>query len=143
MREGIDNALINRALERNDEVRKVAHRLPAPLDELRLMPAVGLENVDLAVIPGEAQRVPFLRLPAVAALPGVLRDIGRQVVVEPVGNLAELLHRGDAGLLGEFAQRGRPWILALVDAALRHLPDMREIDMLRALRAPPDEHEPL
>ena len=39
MCEGIHHALVHRTLERNDEIRKVAHRLPAPLDEFRLMAA--------------------------------------------------------------------------------------------------------
>ena len=67
----------------------------------------------------------------------------RQVVVEPVGNFAELLDRRDVGFFVQFAQCGRPRVLALVDAALRHLPDMREIDVLRPLGAPADEHEAL
>src|ERR1043165_6491946 len=71
MRERIHHALVHRALERNHEVGKVAHRLPTPLDEFGLVPACRLEDVDLAVVPGEAQRIPFLRLAAVAALPGV------------------------------------------------------------------------
>src|SRR5436309_1686504 len=141
MREGIHHALIHRTLECDDKVRKVAHRLPAPLDEFRLVAAARIENVDFAVVAGKAQRVPLLRLPAEAALPGVLRDIGRQVVRQPFGDLAELLDRADVGLLAEFTQCRRPWVLALVDAALRHLPHMREVDVLRPLGTPPDEDE--
>src|SRR3954452_4349743 len=143
MRERIHHAFIDGSLERNDEVRKVRHRLPAPLDKFRLMSAGRLEDVDLAVVAGEAQRVPFLRLSAVLTLPGLLRDLLRQIVVEPIGNLSELLHRGDVRLLGEFAQRRRPRVLTLIDAALRHLPHVAEVDVLRSIGAPPDEHEAL
>src|SRR3954467_11022244 len=143
MRERIHHAFIDRSLERNDEVRKVRHRLPAPLDEFGLMPAGRLENIDLAVVAGETQRVPLLRLAAILAFPSLLRDLLGQIVVEPLGDFGELLHRGDVGLLGELAQRRGPRVLAFVDAALRHLPHMAEVDVLRSLGAPADEHEAL
>ncbi len=141
MRECRDHALVHGALERDDEVGKVAHRLPAPLDEFGLVAAGRRRDVDLALVAGEAQRVPFLRLAAIFALPGVLGDILRQVVVEPAGNFVELADRRDVGLFLQFAQRGGPRVLALVDAALRHLPHMREVDVLGPLGAPADEHE--
>ena len=43
----------------------------------------------------------------------------------------------------ELAQRGRPRVFAVVDTALRHLPHMREIDMLRPFGAPTDKDEPV
>ena len=70
----IDHALVHRALERDHQIGKVAHRLPAPLDEFRLMAAGRRPDVDFVLVAGEAQRVPFLRLPAILALPGLLRD---------------------------------------------------------------------
>src|SRR5436190_1614177 len=83
--------LVDLALERDDERWKVAHRLPAPGVEFRLVAAGWMDDVDLAFVAGEAQRVPFLRLPAILALPGLADDLARDVVGEPVLDLAELL----------------------------------------------------
>ena len=66
IREFPDHALIDRPLERDDQVGQVLHRLPAPLDEFRLVCRRGAGDVDLALVAGEAQRVPFLRLAAIA-----------------------------------------------------------------------------
>src|SRR5436309_8475084 len=120
----LHHALIDRALERNDQIGKIFHWLPAPAVELRLVTAAGTFDVDLGVAAGEPQRVPFLPLAAIAALPGAPGDDAGDVVDQPVRHLAELLDRPDAGLLIEFALRRRPGVFAGVDAALRHLPDM-------------------
>ena len=98
-----------------------------------------MRDVDLALVAGEAQREPFLRLAAIFALPGLADDLARDVVGQPIVDLAELLDRADVGLLVELAQRRRLWILALVDAALRHLPGMRLVDVLGPVDAPADE----
>ena len=90
-----------------------------------LWPPAGRVDVDLALVAGEAQRVPLLRLPAILAAPGLADDLARDVVAQPLLDLAELLDRADVGLLVQFAQRRQPRVLALVDAALRHLPGMR------------------
>src|SRR5882672_6996275 len=66
LREFLDHALVDRALERNDQVGKILHRLPAPADELGLVTAAGALDVDLGVLAGEPHRVPFLPLAAVA-----------------------------------------------------------------------------
>src|SRR5262245_10470571 len=100
-------------------------------------------HVDLAVLAREAHRVPFLPLAAIASLPGAPRDCARDVVGQPAGNLAELLDRAHAGFLIELALGGFPGVLAGIDAALRHLPDMGLVDMLNASGAPADEDQPL
>ena len=61
-------------------------------------------------------------------------DLARNVVGEPFRDLAELLDRADVGFLVELAQRRRVGIFALVDAALRHLPDVRRVDVLGPAR---------
>src|SRR5436190_14275708 len=136
------HALIDRALERHDQFRQVLHRLPAPGDEFRLVAAAGLGDVDLGVLAGEARREPFLPLAAIASLPGAPGHGARNVVDQPVRDLAELLDRADAGLLIEFALGGRPGVLAGIDAALGHLPDMGIVDMLDTAGATADEHKP-
>src|ERR1700756_5357179 len=140
--EFLDHALIDRALERHDQPGEVLHRLPAPADELGLVPAAGACDIDLIVLAGEAHREPLLPLAAVASLPGAPGDRARNIVGEPLADLAELLDRADAGLFVELALGGLPKILAGVDAALRHLPDMGFVDMLDAAGASTDEDQP-
>src|ERR1700738_973409 len=65
----LHHALVDRALERNDQVGKILHRLPAPADELRLV-AAGARDIDFGILAGETNRVPFLPLAAIAALSG-------------------------------------------------------------------------
>src|SRR4029079_1176784 len=125
----LHHALIDRPLERYDQFREIAHRLPAPVDEFGLVAAAGARDIDLAILAGEAYRVPFLPLPAIAALPGAPRNGARNIVDQPIGDFAELLDRSHAGFLVQLALRGGPGILAGIDAALRHLPDMGFIDM--------------
>src|SRR5262249_52750440 len=129
---------IDRALERDDQRRQALQALPAPGAELRLVAARAID-VDLAVVAGEAHREPFLRLSAIPALPGLTHDITRNIVVEPVRDLGKLLDRADIGLLVELAQRSRPRVLALIDAALRQLPGMGVVDVLGPAQALADE----
>src|SRR6267142_192623 len=99
-----DDPLIDRPLERHDEIGKPFHRLPSPGDEFGVVgAAAGGRDVDLAVVSGEAQRVPFLGLAAIFAAPGPADDLARDVVGQLVGDFAEPLDRTDAGLLVEFA----------------------------------------
>src|SRR4051812_37613855 len=118
-------------LERHHQRREIVHFLPAPGDEFRLVAAAGIFYIDLTVIAGEAQSVPFLLLPAIFSVPGGADDVARDVVVQPLADLAEFLDRADIGLLIKFAQRGLVAVLAVIDAALRHLPDMAFINMFR------------
>src|ERR1700688_5035222 len=138
----LHHALIDRPLERNDQFGEVLHRLPAPVDEFRLVTAAGAADVDFGVLAGETYRVPFLPLAAIAALPGAPGDGAWNVVDQPVRDLAELLDRADAGFLIELALRRRPGILAGIDPALRHLPDVRFVDMFDPAGAATDEDEP-
>src|SRR6185312_15457779 len=139
----LDHPLIDRALERHDQFGKVLHRLPAPLDEFRLVAAAGARDVDFGVLAGEAHREPFLALAAIAALPGTPGDRARDVVDQPVADFGELLHRPHAGLHVELAAGGIPGVFAGIDAALRHLPDMGVVDMLDAAGTAADEDQPV
>ena len=66
------------------------------------------------------------RCPTAAAHADELR---RQIVWPPVRALSNDLRAVGADFLLQLAQRGAAWILALVDAALRHLPRFgRHID---------------
>ena len=65
------------------------------------------------------------------------------VVDQPVRDLAKLLDRADAGFLVQLALGRFPCILAGIDAALRHLPDMGFVDMLDAAGAASDEDQPV
>src|SRR3984893_13571649 len=97
--EFLHHALINRPFERNDQFGKVLHRLPAPVDELRLMAtAAPARDIDLVVPADEANRVPFLPLAAIAALPGAPGNGAWNVVDQPVRDLAELLDRANTGV---------------------------------------------
>src|SRR6185312_1944864 len=88
-------------------------------------------------------REPFLALAAIAAFPGASRHSARNVVDQPVTDFGELFDRADVGFFIELALGRMPNILAGIDAALRHLPDMRLIDMLDAAGAAPDEDQPV
>ena len=103
----------------------------------------GMFHVDLVVVSGKAHGEPFLRLAAVFALPRLAHDFTRNVVFQPVSDLAEPFHRADIGLFAQFPHRRRPRLFAFIDAALRHLPRMREVDMFRPVDAPADEHQAL
>jgi hypothetical protein len=103
--------------------------------------AGGIGDIDFTVVAGEAKRVPFLLLPAIFSAPGRADDVARNIIGEPFGDLAQFLHRADIGFLVELAKRGLIWVFVLIDAALRHLPDMRRVDMLGAARSPADEYE--
>src|SRR5262245_50432873 len=138
-REVLHHPLIDLAFERNDQRRQLFQLLPPPGGELGLVATSRMRDVDLAVVTGEAHREPFLRLAAIPALPGLTHDLARDVIVEPVRDLAELLDRADIGLLVELAQRSRPGVLARIDAALRHLPGMGGVDVLGPAHALADE----
>src|SRR5499426_2751246 len=141
LRKFLDHAFVGLALERHDQAGNIFHRLPAPFDELRLVAAGRVLDVDLAVLAGEAQGKPFLRLAAIFAVPGLADDLPRDVVGEPLVDRRQMLDRADVGLLAQFAQRAAVRVLARVDPALRHLPGMRHVDVLGAVDASADEDE--
>src|ERR1700724_2383498 len=97
----LHHALVNRSLERHDQIGKIFHRLPSPADELGLVAAAGAGDVDFGVLAGEANRVPFLALAAIAALPGAAGNGARNIVDQPFRDLAEFLDRAHAGFLIE------------------------------------------
>src|ERR1700744_3791871 len=66
----LHHALIDRPLERHDQIGKILHRLPAPFDELGLVAAAGARGVDFVIVAREANCEPFLPLAALASLPG-------------------------------------------------------------------------
>src|SRR5579883_2312819 len=122
------------APERHDQIRDAVEALPAPGIELgRLAVALGAW-IDLAVIPGEAQREPFLALAAEMAEPVRRAEIGWEVVREPVG-LGEIAGVCHASLLPQFACGGGAKVLARIHAALRHLPFEARQDDLRPIAA--------
>src|SRR5262245_47776693 len=98
-----------------------------------------MRDIDLAVVARKAHREPFLFLFAIPALSSLNHDLAGDVVAEPVRAFGELLDRADIGLLVELAQRSRPRVLARIDAALRHLPGMRRVDVLGPAHALADE----
>src|SRR6185312_8429335 len=98
-----------------------------------------MRDVDLALRAGEADGEPFLRLAAIAAVPGLADQVARNVVAEPFGNFAETFDRADICFFVQLAQRRRPRLFAVIDAALRHLPSVGEIHMLGPVDAAADE----
>src|ERR1700728_5358236 len=142
LRKFLHHALIDRAFERNDQVGKIPHRLPAPAHEFRLVAAARALDIHLGVLSDKANRIPFLPLAAIATLPGASGNGSWNVIDQPVRDLAELVDRAHAGFLVQFSPRGGPGILAGIDATLRHLPDMRFIDMFNATGAATDEDQP-
>src|SRR5262249_57976122 len=112
----------NLAEGRPPEIGATVETLPAPGIELRGLAVARRQRIDLLVTPCEAQREPFLSLAAEFRQAMRLRPvIGWKFIGEPVG-LAEILGAPDAGLFPELAHGGIAQVLALVDAALRHLP---------------------
>src|SRR5262249_11760102 len=99
-------------------------------------------DVDFALLAGEAQRVPFLLLAAIFALPRLFCDLAGQIVGEPLGDFAKLLHGADAGFLVQLTQCSGVWVFVLVDPALRHLPDMGGVDMFGSIGSPADKDKP-
>src|SRR4051812_13130317 len=65
----LDHPFVDRPLERDDQLGKVLHRLPAPVDEFSLVAAAGIRHVDFMVLAGESHREPLLALAAIASLP--------------------------------------------------------------------------
>lgn len=141
MAELADHALIDRALERHDQVGNVLQRLPPPRSELSLDGAIGMQDIDFALGTGEAQREPFLRLAAKPAFPGLTGDLARYVVFEPFRDLADAFHGANIGFFAKFPQRGGPRLFAVVDATLRKLPGMGQVDVFGSADAAADKSQ--
>src|SRR5437763_14932582 len=82
--------LVNRAAERNDQLRHAREPLPAPGVELRLLIVAPFGHPDLALFAGEAERKPLLALAAEFCEPMRRAVVWRKIVSEPVGGLAEI-----------------------------------------------------
>jgi hypothetical protein len=80
-----------------------------------------------------------LHLTAILAFPGLADDLARNVVDQPVVDRGQMLHRLDVGFFVKLAQGACVGVFAVVEAALRHLPDVGQIDMLGTIDAPADE----
>src|SRR5581483_7005243 len=102
----------------NDEARQLLGRNPLPCIEFGVMRV----EVDVRVATQKAHGKPFLALTAIAPAPEAAGDVGRHPVAEPARALGDDLRFVGADLFVELAHRGLPRGLALVDAALRHLP---------------------
>src|SRR5882757_5361791 len=134
-RKGCQHILIERLLERHDDVGKLAWIDPAPRPEL----LVRSGDIDILVLAEEAEQEPALGLAAIFALPHLTDQIVGQVIAELFGRPGDELDLvgGDPGLLAQFADRGGLGILAGIDPALRHLPGLE-----RGIEPLADEHEP-
>ncbi|MNT47330.1 hypothetical protein D3C72_1840350 [compost metagenome] len=89
------------------------------------MPGWRRIDLDFAFIALEAERKPALRLPAIFAPEADTNQFGRQIIVNPVARFRKQAHRFHARLFVEFANGGRQRPFAVIDAALRHLPQLR------------------
>src|SRR5882757_1010873 len=131
-REAPRHFLINAAAERHDEIGDAVQPFPAPGIEFGRLAVARRQRVDVALVPGETQREPFLPLAAELAEAVRRSVIARKLVSQPAG-FAEIVGLCHAGLFPEFAQRRGTQILAFVDAALRHLPLKAGKDDLRSI----------
>src|SRR5262249_3862322 len=134
---------VDAALERDDQLGQPFQSLPAPLRELRLVPAAARTyDVDLGVCAFEAQREPFLFLSAIASTPRLRDPLHGQVVREPARRLPDQAHRPYRGLLVELAERSPVGVLGVAESALRHLPPAALAFPLGILvRTAPDPHQ--
>src|SRR5580658_7253192 len=117
-RELRQDVAVELALERHDETRQLRRRDPLPGVELGMVRG----KVDVAVAPGEAHGEPFLHLAAITAAPEPSRDLLRHVIAQPPRGFRQEFRVVGTGLFLELAQGRLARRLALVDAALRHLP---------------------
>src|SRR5688572_5960537 len=113
-----DQLVVQLALEWHDQAGDFLEIGPAPGRELGLLG----RDVDVAVGAEEAECEPFLALAAEPALPDLRHQLGRQIVLQPILALADEARAVGADLLAHLAPGGLQRLLALVDAALRHLP---------------------
>src|SRR5215469_14546462 len=77
LRKFLHHAIVDRALERNDQLWEIFHRFPAPAHGLGLVAPWRMLDIDFAVRAGEAYGGPFFRLAAIASLPGAPRHRAR------------------------------------------------------------------
>src|SRR5690606_3196282 len=131
----LDHRLVNRSLERNDQVGKLGHLAPPPAVELGL--SASRLDVDLAVVAPKPHCEPALTLAAIFALERNAEQGLGQVVRQPLRDFSDYFGAGDPGFLAQLAIGRVDGRLAFVDTTLGHLPDVRGLvaDPLR--KAPP------
>src|SRR5687767_9418215 len=117
-----DYLFIYRPLERHDQRRNFIHPGPAPAVEFLRM--AGRFEIDLALIAGKAHSELLLRLATILAFPGLADEMLGEVVIIPARRFRDHMGGGDGGFLREFPQYGFARALALVEAALGHLPPL-------------------
>ena len=130
--EGGNHRFIGLALERHDQAGQRFQADPLAGGEFRLM----RRQVDVAILAGEAHGEPFLALAAILAVKRHAHQMLGQIIGHPVVHLGD-----DFGLVGadfflQLAQRRLSGCLALVDAALRHLPAFHASDRCACRQRP-------
>src|SRR3546814_10074759 len=97
-------------------------------------------SADLAVLTQKERQIPFLPLAAIPTLPQLSDQVFRQIIGQPAGRFGNDRDEiaMDAGFFLKLAQRRIARVLALVDAALGHLPRLGGV-----IDALADEHESL
>jgi len=121
-RKSLNHRLVGALFEWHPETRHVLRLHPPPIIELGFGPALR-PNVDLLVISIKAHREPANPLPAVLALERNADEIKRERKAQPARNLVEQGDAIDSGFLGKLPKGGVKHVLAVIDTALRHLPD--------------------
>src|SRR5262249_471579 len=133
---------IDLTAERDDEIGDAVEPLPAPGIEFGRLVVARRRRIDLVVAAGKTQCEPFLALAAESGEPVGRRPAVRPKLVSQPIRLGEMDRTPPPRLFPEFAQRRLAKILALVDAALRHLPfESRQDDLgTIAAEAAADQH---
>src|SRR3546814_4161141 len=93
------------------------------LVEFRCMASRRRVDADFALLALEEEGEPALRLAAILPFQADPDEMGRQVIIDPAAGFPQEGNRSHAGLFIEFAIGGCQCVLALVDPALRHLPE--------------------
>src|SRR5690242_10422024 len=139
IRKLLQRGFIGRPLPGDDQVQQLVRGGPAPGTEFLVMGG----DVDVGIAAGEGEGEPLLHLALPASFPVPRMHCLRHVVGHPVAALAQQQRLGRADLLTKLAARRLDGRLALVDAALRHLPGVGLVQPLADEHAPagPDQHQ--
>src|SRR6478736_2590288 len=116
---GIAHRSVNRTLERNDEVDRLAQWRPTPDAELRLLAVLADGHVDFPVVSEKAHGVPDLALSAERRKFVRRPVIGRKIVGHRRVHAAQDADTADTRLLPQLPQGGSLRILSRIDSALR------------------------
>jgi hypothetical protein len=97
-------------------------------------------EIDFALRTFEARGKPHLLLSPIASFPGNAEEFVRNIVCKPIARPREYAYRAHAGFLLKLAPRRVLRILALIEAALRHLPPSPgPFRLFRVICAPADK----